>query len=147
MKKIAYFLPIVLLAVLLSGCRANYRYLHETSQITEIQIVEITDFVTGDEGLTIPEFRTICTIGDTDALLDDLSDVKCYSYINDPSGVGIGSVGLKLLYDNGDYDLLSASGTARYYAGQRFHNYAGYYFDIEQFNGLIDKYTVLYGES
>lgn len=147
MKKIFFCLCTVLFTIILLGCevKAKYNYLYEQSEITEIQIVEITEYITGDDGFTIPKLKTICVIDDIYDVIHDLSDIDCYSQYTDPLGVSIGSIGFKFQYDNGDYELICANGQARYFAGQKYQNYAGYrYFDDEQFKDLIDKYTELY---
>ena len=123
------------------GCGCSkleaFKYLHSADSIQRIEIVELTQKT--EDGF---DQKVLCIIDDIDAFIDDFEAVDCYGHFMDPLGVDEGDITIKLIYNNGDYELVTQSGKAIFYADSGiFRYYKGYQtFDEEQFQALLDKY-------
>ena len=119
------------------GCTEAFKYLHSADSIQKIEIVELTQKT--ENGF---EQKKMCIIDNVDAFIDDFETVDCYRHFMDPLGVDEGDIAIKLIYNNGDYELVTNDGKAIFYADSGiFRYYKGYQtFDDEQFQALLDKY-------
>lgn len=133
------YLSIALLTVFLVSCEteARYKLIHDPSDICAIEIIEV-----GEENAQGPiQQTTVCVINDITAFMNDFTQLTCYYLYTDPVGIENNSTVIKIIYNNNDYELISASGQARCINGQ-YNNYVGYrYFDKEQYEALISKYS------
>lgn len=145
MKKIAFFLSFFFIASFLVSCFSSdeYSFLHDVSKLDNITIVEVG----ADEGNGAPpELKCIITIEEEKAFLEEFLVLECYKVWDDPSGVYLGEYAIKFEYQNGDYELISESGQARYsyseyYKEMHYDKYHGWYvFYGEELKTLIMKY-------
>lgn len=139
MKKV--FLGIFVLLFLLSSCRVQteYDFLLPNDEIVEISVVTLHH----EDGEVIE--TEVKKVEDTAAFLEEFKKIGCYVYFGDPTGVTPdetdGTV-IKILYQNGEYELINYCGQARYLEERGLVYYAGYYaFDREAFEALIKTYS------
>lgn len=77
-----------------------------------------------------------------ETFLKDFSQVSCYLHHTDPIGIEDNILVVKIIYKNGEYELIDAGGQAQYTNERRFRNYTGYRsFDDIEFKNLISKYS------
>lgn len=142
MKRIAVvFICFICTIGMLFSCRNkdSYDFLHDTSEIESIAIVNIS--VKNDGSITEKE-QTV--ISDIDSFLDDFLAIDCFVWLSDPIGISeTCKFAIKIIYQNGEYELIDWNGQAEYTANKGFRNYVGYRtFDEQQFRKLIDNYLV-----
>ena len=139
MKKIIICLLIAFL-LSFSGCAddVGYNYLNDTDLIKTIQIVQVGEIDSDGE---LPQVL-ISEIDNIREFLKDFEEMDCNLIFTDPKGVGTNTIAIKIIYDNSEYELISAEGQAHYTAERLFQYYKGYRsFEKEQFDNLISKYA------
>lgn len=110
--------------------------MYDISQINKIQIVEVGYQIVAGE----LEQKIVGEVTDNTAFLDSFSQLECFLNTGDPRGIGGRQKVIKIVYCNGDYELIGKEGQGKYLSGQYKH-YAGYrFFDDEQFEELIARY-------
>lgn len=161
MKKIiSLFLVLLSLIFCFSSCTAiavvllydefvetHFEFLHDTSEITTIEIVKITEIEqTGSDSsnpptmLTHPYFEKICTVEDKEQFISDFIDIKCKEspFTGAPHS---GDIGIKITYASGDYDVICLEEQIEYHGGSYYIDRENVLFDEAAFNELISKYT------
>ena len=146
---------VVSLCLSLVGCgllfnaitKTEFNFLHEISEIESIQIVIIGEITqaTGTSSketteVYIPEFDVIFNIQDIEPFIDDFSMINCRRS-SPPDSPALGDTGIKIIYKNGDYDIICCHGQGEYRDGFYYADSGTVYFDETQFNELINKYT------
>ncbi len=146
MKKIFFGISLLIVVVFtLSACnvKKTYEFINEESEISTIEIVKLCEY---DQEKGEYKEDLISVVEDHSAFLSDFKKLKCYNHWTDPIGVFENDIVIKITYKNGEYELIHNSGQGKYryfednpsflqvYAGHR-------YFDEEQFNDLIEKYS------
>jgi hypothetical protein len=119
----------------ISGCsvKTHYNFMHDVSQINKIQIVEAGSQIIDGE----LEQKIIGEVTDNTVFLDSFSQLECFINTGDPRGIRNGQKAIKIIYCNGDYELIGKEGQGKYRSG-KYKHYAGYrFFDVEQFDELI----------
>lgn len=141
MKKRYIVFLLVLICSIFTSCRHPevYQLLHEEDQISSISIVAITF----DETRKVVQTE-VENIEDMEAFLRDFREVDCFTYYGDPIGAateGEDTIVIKILYENGAYELINWDGQAEYTSKRGFQLYSGFsVFDEVQFDALISKY-------
>lgn len=134
-----YLLILLCFLLALSKHRVTYRLLNEEEQICSISIVSIRFDEVGNMNQT-----EIQKIEDTDAFLDDFRKVDCYINFGDPTGVTeerAGAIVIKVLYENGEYELINWNGQAEYTLKWGFKFHKGFnFFEQKQFETLMNQY-------
>lgn len=140
MKKIIICLPIALVfSILFAACeiQTKYEFLHDSSEISSIEIVEVGE--KNSQGNI--EQNTIYIIENIEVFMRDFAKVDCYILYSDPTGIENNTTVIKVIYNNNDYELIGADGQAQYING-KYDNYVGYrYFDRDQYESLLLKYS------
>ena len=134
-----FMICFILMLGLLLGCgkKVSYNFLHNQSEISTIEIIEVGE--ADEQGVN--EKITLCTIDDKDAFLEGFNQLDCYKHIGDPIGVEPTKKAIKIIYINGEYELISSSGIAHYTKEKQYKNYIGLYsFDREPFNHFLSSY-------
>ena len=152
-KKIVMVILTIAICFVMTGCysfiensykafsKENYKFLHENSEISFIEIVKIGEIEkVGDEMLL--GIFVESEIQDEKSFLDDFSNVECYRKYSDPRGPRKGSLGIKITYSNGDYEIICASGQSECENGIFYYERGAYSFDNEQFDLLLKKYII-----
>ena len=129
-------LIIIFSTVFLCGCKKNYRFLNDTSEIHSIEIVTLGPPQDGD---IIPQQTVVCKVEDISGFLQDFSKVDCFSQMP-PSEVRELSTVIKITYNNGEYELIDSEGQSQFYDGYYYFYCGSYHLDEEQFQNLIKKY-------
>ena len=141
MKKLCFIIPIILVTVLITGCsnQKEYELLNDASLISEIQIVWVGE---RSEGEYVPSQTVLSVVENTDSFVDELLSVDS-ELLYPPASIPFDAKAVKIIYNNGDYELLTYCGQAYYRADEDFYqSCAGCeYFDKNQFNALIEKYS------
>ena len=146
MKKLIFVVSILMILIcVLSACSGKkaYEFINDESEISTIEIVKLCEY---DQEKGEYQEQLISTIEDHETFLSDFKKVACYNHWTDPTGVFEDDIVIKIYYENGEYELIHYSGQGKYRHFEDnpsfFAVYAGYrYFDEEQFNQLIDKYS------
>lgn len=137
---------ILVFSLLCASCRhrETYKFLYGQDTISSISIVNIS-FPEGWKKTKEIIHTEISTIDNFPLFLKDFHNVDCYTYFGDPTGVteeGISAIVIRIIYNNGDYELINYCGQAEYTNTNGLNFYAGFsVFDKDQFDQLIDKYT------
>ena len=146
---------VISLCLSLVGCgfvfdaitKTEFNFLHETSEIESIQIViigEITQTTdTSSENPTevyTPKFDVIFNVREIESFIDDFSKIDCRRSFPPDSPV-LGDTGIKIIYENGDYDIICCNAQGEYRDGFYYADSGTVYFDETQFNELINSYT------
>jgi len=127
-----------LLILFLGGCnvKAEYDFLYSVDEISAIEIVQVDE--ESQEGF---QQTMLAEIEDIETFLLEFNKLDCYSNYTDPIGIENGDIVIKVIYSNGDYEMIGCTGQARCEDGT-FDNYVGRrYFEQEEYNNLIDSYT------
>ena len=138
-KLVAYIILLILL--LFSACKheETYKFLKPIDEISAVSIVEIS-FSEGGEIIQ----TEIQIINDINAFFNSFTQISCYTYYGDPTGIteeGVTDTVIKISYFSGEYELINWSGQATYTTDRGFRYYAGYnIFDEDQFDALIAQY-------
>ncbi len=144
-KLSSIFICVICLMLCTIGCMAilktDFEFLHDSSEIALIEIVEVGELDNTDRMNPKQEFYTICEIQDIEQFLNDFSDVECRDRFTDPKRPLEGTVGIKITYNNGDYEIICYSGQAECVDGTYSFEEGWHYFDVEQFEELLNKYN------
>ena len=154
-KSLSVFTVVVLLCLSLVGCsfvldsflKTNFSFLHETSEIKAIEIVVIGE-VAQIENVSSeppaagnkPNFDIVCYVQDIEQFIDDFSKVECF-HSSPPRSPILNDVGIKIIYNNDDFDIICSSGQGEYRDGFYYSDTGKFSFDKTQFDELINKYT------
>lgn len=139
MRKIFGCLCIIFMTVVLMGCKkeVSYNFMQNQSEIDMIEIVKIGEPNAQGEN----EQTTLCTIDDITSFMKEFNQLECYDHFGDPIGVTPDMVAIKIVYNNGEYELITSYGQARYTPKRKYRNYVGYCsFDNQEFEKLLSQY-------
>lgn len=145
---------VISLCLLLVGCgflfvaitKTDFDLLHEATEINSIEIViigEVKRIEDTSSDYTVayePSFDVICKIQEIEQFIEEFSEVDCFMRISDPSRPLEGDNGIKIVYNNGDYDIICAYGQGEYKNGTYDFERGYHSFDEVEFNTLINKY-------
>ena len=142
-SKIISLTVVLLLLFSLSSCSIDvgYEYMQDPQNITEIYIASLQ--FDEDYAIYITDEKKI---EDIDAFLKDFDDLACYEYYGGPRGFEKENTNdriIKLVYSNGDYELIGWHGMAKYTTSDdRLRNYRGHrVFDEVPFKEFTQKYS------
>ncbi len=142
MLRILYLLLIIFLSqtFIFSSCeRTEYPFNQATANIVKVEVIkngELQGLYTEHEVTVIKEV----SLKDSE-FIDDFRKIECKRGFGDPSVLTPGDKGFKIIYKNGDYEIITYRAQGRHSSGKYFDT--GYYdFDEEQFNDLIEKYSI-----
>ena len=137
MKKKVYVLLFFAVMLFITACRHKnkYDFLNPTETIVTIAVVNLSF---DDETLVETEVKQV---GDINSFLNQFCNLDCYTYFGDPvaaTPTGKENAVIKVIYDNGEYELINWSGQSKYTTERGLQYYAGYrVFDEQQFETLI----------
>lgn len=140
--RVLNILVTVMLGIaLITGCgkQQEYSLLNDVTEISEVQIVWVGE---RSEGEYVPSQTVLSVVENTDSFVDELLSVDS-ELLYPPASIPLDAKAVKIIYNNGDYELLTYCGQAYYRADEDFYqSCAGCeYFDKNQFNALIEKYS------
>ena len=119
-------------------------FMHEQENIVSIEIVEVLYNIESDPRLTT---RSLLVVDDIQEFLDKLKQIPRDSYIGGPEFEDYKTIGFKISYDNGDYEIQVETGRGAYYAEKDifdpYENHSRYY-DEEEFGEFIESYIGYY---
>ena len=136
MKKILLFLCAISLFFGSScGFFGAREYMCEIETVNAIEIVQLKEFVQEEYHY---EYTVLATITDCPAFVYRLNNIKHSVNWGEPGTFSLGYIVIRILYLNGDYDLL-------YPNAQMFHRdgvnqYGYFFFDADAFHSLIRDY-------
>ena len=154
-KSLSIFIVLFSLCLSLVGCgflfksliKTDFKFLHETSEIKAIEIVIIGEIEriedTSSESSAVvykPNFDVVCCVEDIEQFMDDFSKVECFM-ASPPSSPRLDDIGIKIIYNNDEYDIICSIGQAEYRNGVYYFDAGKNSFDDTQFDTLINKYT------
>lgn len=154
-KSFTIFIVVILLCLQLVGCtslfksliKTDFEFLYDPSKIKAIEIVIIgeveriqdappTSSVIDDK----PNFDVVCTVQDIEQFMDDFSKIDC-SIASPPRSPSVGDVGIKIIYNNEEYEIICSLGQAEFRDGFYYSDCGRHSFDETQFDELIKKNT------
>ena len=139
-KNIQVFLLLFAVMLFITACRHKntYDFLNSTDDIVSVSIVNLSF----DENRALVETE-VKQVADINGFLNQFSSLDCYTYFGDPVAAtpeGTEETVIKILYDNGEYELINWRGQSRFLAERGLKYYAGYrVFDEQPFEALIKK--------
>ena len=139
MRKIFGCLCIVCLTVFFVGCKkeVSYNFMQAQSEINVIEIVKIGE----PDVQGVNEQTILCTIDDITLFMEKFNELECYDHFGDPIGVYPDMEAIKIVYNNGEYELITPYGQAEYTQKRKYRNYVGYRsFDNKEFENLVSQY-------
>ena len=153
-KLLTICISLIVLCLSLAGCgflfgtfpRTDFELLQEISEIKAIEIVTIGEIERienvsqNSSVLSKPSFDIICNVEDIEQFMEDFYKVECYS-ASPPSSPKVGSIGIKITYENEEYDIICSSGQAEYRDGIYYRDSGKNSFDEKQFDELINQYV------
>lgn len=137
-RTILFLLSIFVSTVIMVSCSFshNYTYLHSEEMIVGIELVQFE--IDNSDYTTFPSQKNI---EDVDGFLSDFNRLDFYKSSLGPVGIVENSLVIKIVYENGDFELVHYNGQAKYTCELGSSNYCGRgTFEKEQFNALIEKY-------
>lgn len=142
-KKYRFILALcvqLLVILCLAGCGpAQPVFMHDRTEIEKIEIVEAYY----DFEINQPVQICLSLVDDNNTFMDALNQVECKFYYGDPVGVDFKVVGVKITYQNGDYEVFCYQGRAEYfYETDEYSAYEdrGRCFDKQEFGELLQGY-------
>ena len=145
MKKCVFIAALCFLSVLLVSCNVPYSFMHGEPDIDTIQI-EIVNLETEmgyHEGSSYSEENvSVIKNIENDKKEDFLSDfkkIKSYQPIFGSRIDSISGVAIRIIYANGDVELITDYGTATVENGKIWNHTTT--FDSDAFSELIEKYS------
>lgn len=154
-NSLTIFIVVISLCLSLVGCtslfksliKTDFEFLYESSEIKAIEIViiggvEIIEDTSSTPSVIVnkPNFDVVCTVQDIEHFMDDFSEVDC-SMSSPPRSPSVGDVGIKIIYNNEEYEIICSLGQAKYRDGFYYSDCGRHSFDETQFDELINKYT------
>ena len=140
MKKVVILIFTFAIMFMGVGCekKAEYEFLQDVSEINTIEIVKIG---VSKEGEEIIPMTSISIVNDKENFLREFLQINCYCNPGDPQGVVENAKVIKVIYNNGEFELIDVGGQSTYTLDRQYKHYAGFrYFDDNEFNELISKY-------
>ena len=115
----------------------KYKFLDSSSEIEKIEIVEVTGNYIGGQDEQI----FICSVEEKEALLKDLKELKCSRILGDPTCIQPGDKVVKIIYKNGEYELIGYYGQAKYTKERGYQKHKGRRsFQENDFEAFVMKY-------
>ena len=151
MKKI-FALILLLSTVLLSftSCLRligfeddEYIFMEDTSTITAIEIVKITEIVYFEDNINDFGYKMeiLASISNLSVFLDEFSYLYCFTFnILPPIPIAEDEIGIKITYSSGNHEIIGSYGQAYYRSGIYSTTDKKLYFSDEDFNKFIDLY-------
>lgn len=137
MKKRVSILLYLLCFLSMTSCSRQeaYSFMHDPETIVKIEIVHV-----GEKNYEKMEIEqdVLLTIEDKTSFLKAFADVPCYRVFTDPKSILSDSYAIKIIYDNGEYELIGCSGQAKCSNNGKLNLDTGFrYFDESAFNAFI----------
>ncbi len=139
MRKIVICVYMICIMMVTSGCKikTEYEFINEETRVSAIEIVLVGE----GRPYTPNEQEVLTTINDINEFLSEFKELNCYKHIGDPLGIWPDTIAIKVIYDNGEYELIAAMGQATYTLEEQYRNFnAGKYFEHEQFDQFLSNY-------
>lgn len=142
MKRMNVILFIIgCLVIFTTGCgKTEYKLNQSVENIVKVEVIlmgEIHDPYTKHEVTLIKEI----SINEVNTFIDDFKNVECFDVFGDPKTLFAGDKGFKVTYTNGDYEIITYYAQGSYKKGKYLSSEGYHYFDEEQFNNLVEKYS------
>ena len=144
-SRLILFFTVIILCFNLSGCgilyrllmKSNLKFSQDYSEISSIQIVKLTAINENLGGP--PEQMVLTTISDIEQFYSELNNLPVYSV--EPRGIRYDCTAIKIIYNDGAYDLIHCFGQSRYLSDHRWSlDIGSSSIDEEQFYNLLSKY-------
>ena len=147
-------LIVILLCFPLVGCASSFKaltktdfeFLHSLSEIKAIEIVKINEIeqiqnvsATPPVIDNAPSFDVICTVQNIERFMEDFSKIECY-LSSPPKSPSAGDIGIKIIYNNENYEIICSRGQAEYRNGFYYSDCGRHSFDETQFDEMLSKY-------
>lgn len=142
MKGICFISLCVLSVVLICLCCGcgffgDQRYTCEVENVKSVQIISLDKYVEGEYRY---EYTVLYEIPNNSVFVEDLIGIKHTVNWGDPMQMDVGYTVIRIDYLNGDYDLIHSNAQCFHRSGVNQYGY--FFFDKEQFNALITKYSL-----
>ena len=135
MKRIICCVICFVLILPVCGCESTKKYMDQIDTISQIQIVELTNF---NQEKRCFEETILTDIVDIPGFINDLCNIDYAQHFTDPVQLRAGLTVIKIVYSNGDYEHVYCD--AQYVHRSDGGSYGYIEYDREQFEQLIEKY-------
>ncbi len=137
MKKIS-LLIIAILTLLFCSCGlfGDQEYDCNIEDVDSVQIVRLDEYVEEEYRF---EHTVLAEISDLETFVSRLNEIEHSVNWGDPRTLKTQYVVVKIVFHNGDYDLVHQDAQWLNRSGQ--HSYGYFFFDDEQFEALISDYV------
>ena len=142
-KLIAMMVVVAMLCLPLVAC-TSFKCMYDLSEIKAIEIVivgevEQTSDLIPPGTVKAPNFDVVCDVQDIEQFMDDFLKMDC-SMVSPPRAPSVGDIGIKIIYNNDEYEIICSLGQAEYRDGHYYFDCGRHSFDKTQFDELINKY-------
>ena len=139
-KNLIVLILLFSLTLQLTSCiKGKIEYMHDKSEISRIEIVEASYDCRDDKATQY----LISPVDNIQEFLNELDKLDTTFYIigGFPQGIEYNSLAIKILYNNGDYQLFNCHEESLYYADlDEYHIYEGTTIIDSELEALITKY-------
>ena len=131
------FIIVAMFSCCLDCCTPAPEYYCNYNEVETIQIVRLGKYIEEEYRF---EYTVLTDVSEKEPFVERLNNIKYSgSSLGDPSVLKEQDVVIRIVYKNGDYDLLSSNAQCFRRAG--INDERGCHFDDKQFNALIDEYV------
>ena len=134
------FIIILALASMLASCSypTKYSYLHDKSEISSIEIVNAYYDNESNDGVQ----TTLVVIDDVAKFIKELEKLGCHVTLpGDPVGVVEEGISVKIIYENGDYEVFRYMGRSEYTQARGYDVYCDRgSFNKNEFHSFVASY-------
>ena len=133
-----FFCMFVILSQLTSCIATKYKFMNDTSEISSIEFVECGYNWEEDDYYE----NKLAEVTEVEEFISDLSKIKYHSIVGIVAGFSDSLVGIKIIYSNGEYEIISEIARRAVYKPDLGCNYnAGMgRFDKTEYQNLLSKY-------
>ena len=131
-KKLIVVLMVMTAILCLSGCftDVDYDFIQPSENIVKVELVIVIDTqepIKKPLNEILPEFTVISELQDSEyvSFVDDLKNISFNRFYTDPGYMFSGEEAIKIIYANGDYELINDAAQATYQ--NKKYERTGYY--------------------
>lgn len=145
MKKQKLIILMVSLIITLCCCSCKFigkqKYFCDVDNVISVEIIQLDGFVYA-EVYDFFDYTLICKIEDYSTFIERLNNLKHRKWGGEPLSFEEGDIAIKIVYNNGNYDLIHNEAQTMHRDGK---NNSGYFwFDKTEYDELIDEYVAKY---
>ena len=137
MKKTGIIIAAIIMMLVFDGCGlvGAQKYACDPSNVERIEIVRME---TPDQNRAEYKYTVLCVVTDEVNFIERLTNLDHRVHWGDPKVLYEGYLAIRIVFTNGDYDLIHHRAQAMCRSGAT--NYGFFIFDEDEYNQLISDY-------